>query len=195
MSKVLSDVFSLLRLSSASESKSRLDGETFSDVYTSIQNTILCEEIHIDFDGVQKWGLYDFCNQLEDIFKYVDIPEESNKLDNSVSSRDVDGAQIGFLGRTSHYLECARKLNLYLALHPLRSEHLRQKIAVDCPRYSAATAIDYLDNKIGESTSVEYVGVDFLVPPVADYVMAYCNKKKVDLVTAINEIRDSKKCY
>ena len=61
----------------------------------------------------------------------------------------------------------------------------------EMPATTTASAVDYLDRKLGSSTTAEYSGIDFTVPPVADYVFAYSAKNYVNLVTAINEIRSS----
>ena len=98
-------------------------------------------------------------------------------------------ANTGFgLERTHYYLELARQLEVFLSPHPYRSEYYSElgKAYVGIPQ----KILSFTDEKIMTSQAANFLSVDLDIPAVAEYVVKFAMKKRVDIVNAIYEIRD-----
>lgn len=192
MTRILTDVFSIVCLREAERVSALSIDLMDSGVFNLLQNIVLCDEILVDSSGPRLWNLDLFCNRFEGVFTFIEEDSSTINSEKNLLNLSVGDTSDGFLERTQYYLDCARKHNVYLTLHPERERHLRSIIKEDRPQHAAQIAVDYLDREIGNTTAAEYSGIDFAVPPVAEYVVSFCKKNKVDLITGISEIRGNK---
>lgn len=192
MTRILTDVFSIVCLREAERQPVPSVELIDSGVFNLLQNIVLCDEILVDSSGLRLWKLDLFCNRFESVFTFIEEDSSTTNSEINLLKLGIGEASDGFFERTQYYLDCARKHNVYLTLHPEREQHLRSIIKKDRPQHAAQIAVDYLDREMGNSTAAEYSGIDFAVPPVAEYVVSFCKKNKVDLITGISEIRSNK---
>jgi hypothetical protein len=127
-----------------------------------------------------------FVHHIDRILKYEAVTRD-NYLGSYIGS--YSGSSDAFLERADYYFALARKLGVYLSLHPKRSEYLRSSLGKRRRGPSSKVAISHFDKRLSSIEVAEYAGVDLSVPPVVDYVMAFAAKNRVDILTATNEIR------
>jgi hypothetical protein len=207
MSTVLLDIYSILTLKSALEaSEHQQHLRHFEGFPSIIQSLVLCDKVLLDGEGARGWKVVDVCNQFHDAFALIDS-ENINGTDISAELqglRTTNDLMLGtyfnlargrrdlLLARVDKYLALARKLGVYLSLHPDRAGKLRAVLgkASRCP--TSEIAIAHLDERLAATSVAKYAGIDLLLPPVFEYVMTFMQANKIDLPTAVNEIRCSK---
>ena len=134
-----------------------------------------------------RYTIYDDKFDNPNIFYSDSIEQGQRFVDSGKKVHSID-----FFNRSLQYIELANKLGVYLSLHPERAKFLASRLKSPNRQSISEIAIGRLENHIKNFESIEYAGVDFSVPPVAEYVINFVKKKKVDLPTAVHQIRISK---
>lgn len=217
MSRVLMDIYSVVVLQEAlvaTESGRQLPHlKSLSNI---IENLVLCDKILLEARGSQEWNVSNVSDHFPDVFEFIESGEAlglgiskepgalhtytsrlygySPYLENARENRYLYSKEFvdAFLRRTDRYLALARKLGVYLSLHPRRSAYLRNALGEPNRQSASQVAVSYFDKRLGSIEAAKYAGVDISVPPVVEYVSAFAAKNKVDLLTASNEIRHGK---
>lgn len=166
------------------------DATAFKQVHHLVENLIICEQIKVDKNGIEYYGLDKLCNQFEDVFDFFEsqllYPSYSYSLQQWQLPEGGDIAKRG-----EHYIKIAEKLNCYFSPHPTRYEVIGKNVRsiLNC---SAKEIINSFDNQILSSDSGNIANIDITVPPLVEHVFYFARKNGLPIITAINEIRRSK---
>ena len=92
--------------------------------------------------------------------------------------------------RAHYYLELARQLGLFLSPHPNRSLYFKAlgKTYLGMPQ----KILDFVDETLISSRASQFLSINLEVPAVAELVVNFAIKNRIDVVTAIYEVRNSK---
>ncbi len=204
MSIVLLDTYSIVTLKETLIEKTyQRDIRYLEKVSSLIQNLVLCDKVLLDGERAREWDVVDVCNEFHDAFELIES-EIINETDISVelsllrlvSIEAYDSYAVSKRNyerlRIEQYIALARKLGVYLCLHPDRAGKLRTVLGKPNRPPSSELAIAHFDERFAATDVAQYAGVDVTLPAVVEYVMTFATANKVDLPTAVSEIRGSK---
>jgi hypothetical protein len=189
MADVLSDVFSVYSLEV--DSRAEPAGPVHPATMNLLSNVVLCEHLIVHGPRIEGMGLKEVCDSFGDVFNLVDLklPPVSRFIP-AASANDIDRE---FQAYALDYLGAAQTLGVYLGLAPERSRFLKRLLGASAPSEIVSQAVvSRADSAILRSPKLEFVGVDFSVPPVGEFVVGRARAQRVTLVDAAIEVRNSK---
>lgn len=194
MTDVLCDTFSIYSFNEYYDKVPDLVNiNALEDSFHLIENLILCENIFLDQNGVQYFGLGDLCNVFDVALKYTNIPElyvSSEGNNTYVRNGAIDcGGSIN--ERSVHYIKKAHDLGIYFSPHPAREESIFSKINTHHIRASKLI-VDTYDQKMYQSESGQLTNINITVPAAVEHALYFAKKNKLKLSQSILEIRESK---
>lgn len=206
MAIVLSDVYSVIRLASDLSDSPTLAGAKLGDTYHLIENLVLCDKLLFEKTRGERWAVASSLSAFTTPIEFITFSSELSTPDPGYGQRpygDTNGnindpsprnsAQLAdnFLSRSSDYLCQARKLGVYLSLHPSRNSFLVDALKHTLTKKASDIVISHTENIMQDSQAYQYASVKLSVPPVVDYVFGFAKRSRVNVATAVNEIRES----
>lgn len=136
---------------------------------------------------------YQKTDNVLSVDKFLELAQkgEVDKLEyeHGISAVGLSDTGRSFL-RAHFYLELARNLDLYLSPHPYRAKYFAQLTTL--PAALPKRVVGFVDQRMTKSAAAQFLNLNLTIPPVADYVLRIVRRKRVNLITAIHEIRESK---
>lgn len=182
MPKVLTDTFSIITFAGMqNDFPGKQCGTKFNRINHVIENLILCDEIILNVDGVNRNNLSTFCSKFSDLIRLIEVPSLA-KDDAEVSKNST---------RALKYLNVSADLGVYYSPHPSREIYISDVVS-KYTKQVASKIISYVDNKIFSAEIDGFAKVDIFLPPILEHVISFSVKNNMSISDSILEIRNSR---
>lgn len=193
MARVLTDLYSILRLRE-DDARNEMSTERMGhDSLSLLQSLVISESVILDGRRAPEWHLSEFCAKFGDVFRLEDLGDlwDSNTMESIRAESGAPNEDPFLLGGLA-YLKVAQQLGVYLLVHPSRSRFLNRFGNSTAKSPIAEVIVGEFEKHLAETAATPYAAVDFSVPPVAERILWLRKTHGIDVATAVNELRNSK---